>query len=430
MSRLNSLSGLRLSGLRLPGLYLSRVTADSPADLIESPPASSPPADSPPPSSAPPHLAAPSFLPGWDARIVVALITIGAVLTPILLDSSFWMTLFVTAGVYAAAAIGLNLLTGYTGQVSLGHASFLTIGGYAAAYFGASQGWPLLAWLALAALVGAAVGGIIGPFALRLKGDYLVVASLALLFITSHVVENWTSLTGGHNGTSTSKAPLDVGFGRYSLDFGELKIFGMEFTRNEGMFYLAWILVGLCAIVARNIVRSRPGRAMQAVRDRDTAAEALGVNSARYKIAAFVISSGMASAAGGLLAVSQRFLTPREPLAELIISIQFVAIIVVGGVATVFGAVIGAVLVTVVQEVIVEYTHWLDFNVPFLDRPLVSNQVLSDQIFNPGLFSSLLFGLLLLGFLLKWPGGVASWVRSLRLLVLRWAQRARATAGG
>lgn len=366
-------------------------------------------------SDQPPSASPSQFLRGWDARVAVSAIVVLLASLPVLLDSPFWMNVMVTAGAYAAAAIGLNILTGYTGQVSLGHAAFLTIGGYAAGYFGASQGWTLVLWLGMAAVCGAIIGGAVGPFALRVKGDYLVVVSLALLFITSHVVENWESVTGGHDGISVSKASLAIG----PVDFGDLRLFGMEFSREEGLFYLAWLLVGIFAVIARNIMRSRPGRALQAVRDRDTAAEVLGVSSARYKIAAFVLSSAMAATAGGVIAVAQRFLTPNEPLAELFISIQFVAIIVVGGVATIYGSVLGAVLLVALPEVIKEYTHWFDFTVPLFDRPLVSSSSLDQGLFNTGSFSNLLFGLLLVGFLLLWPRGIAGWLQSLRALLRR-----------
>lgn len=352
-----------------------------------------------------------SLLPGADTKIITGVVVLLALVYPALVDNDFWTTVLVTTGVYAAAAIGLNLLTGYTGQVSLGHAAFLTIGGYVAAHFGATLGWWMIVWLPLAGLFGAVVGGIIGPFALRVKGDYLVVVSLALLFVTSHLVRNWESVTKGNDGISVSKADLGLG----PLDFGNLRVFGLTFSREEGLFYLAWIMVGVFALIARNIVRSRPGRAMQAVRDRDVAAEALGVSSARYKIAAFVLSSAMASAAGGVLAAQQRFLTPKEPLLELFTSIQFVAIIVVGGVATVYGSIIGAFLLTVLPETIKTYTHWFDFNIPILDRKLVSSSTLDASLFNTaGSFSNFLFGLLLVGFLLMSPQGIAGWIRSLK----------------
>lgn len=370
-----------------------------------------------------------SLLPGTDTKITTAVVVLLVLLYPALVDNDFWTTVLVTTGVYAAAAIGLNLLTGYTGQVSLGHAAFLTMGGYVAAHFGATLGWWMIAWLPLAGVFGAVVGGIIGPFALRVKGDYLVVISLALLFVTSHLVRNWESVTGGNNGISVSKADLGLGplnFGDLRI-FGDLPILGQTFTREEGLFYLVWIMVGVFALIARNIVRSRPGRAMQAVRDRDVAAEALGVSSARYKIAAFVLSSAMASAAGGVLAAQQRFLTPKEPLLELFTSIQFVAIIVVGGVATVYGSIIGAFLLTVLPETIKTYTHWFDFNIPLLDRKLVSSSTLDASLFNTaGSFSNFLFGALLVGFLLMSPQGIAGWIRKLKSGPLKWRARSGA----
>jgi len=351
-----------------------------------------------------------ALLPGLDTKFSTLAIALIIVFYPVLADNDFWTTVLVSTGVFAAAAIGLNLLTGYTGQVSLGHAAFLTVGSYVAAYFGATQGLWMIVWLPLAGVFGAAVGAIIGPFALRVKGDYLVVISLALLFFTAHVVRNWESVTGGNDGISTSGADLGLG----PLNFADLRIFGHTFTREEGLFYLAWIMVGVFALIARNVVRSRPGRAMQAVRDRDTAAEVLGVSSAQYKIAAFVLSSAMASAAGAVLAVHQRFLTPTEPLLELFVSIQFVAIIVVGGVATVYGAIIGAFLLTVLPETIKTYTHWFDFNIPIWDKKLVSSSGIEPGLFNPGSFSNFLFGLLLVVFLLLSPQGIAGWIRAVK----------------
>lgn len=367
-----------------------------------------------------------SLLPGLDAKLSTLILVVAVVAYPVLVDSGFWTTVLVTSGVFAAAAIGLSLLTGYTGQVSLGHAAFLTVGSYVAAYFGVTQGLWLIVWLPLAGIFGAAIGGIIGPFALRVKGDYLVIISLALIFITAHVVRNWESVTGGNDGISTRGADLGLG----PLNFGDLRIFGRTFSREEGLFYLVWIVVGVFALISRNIVRTRPGRAMQAVRDKDTAAEVLGVSSASYKIAAFVLSSAMASTAGAVLAVQQRFLTPKEPLAELFVSIQFVAIIVVGGVATIYGAIIGAFFLTVIPETIKSYTHWFDFNIPFLDRKLVSSSGIDPGLFNPGSFSNFLFGLLLVGFLLLSPQGIAGWIRAVRRGVPHLWRKQRQLFGG
>ena len=350
------------------------------------------------------------LLPSPGAKVMAALGAAGVVVCPLVLDDPFWITVLGNAGTFAVAALGLSLLTGFCGQVSLGHAAFLTVGGYLAAFFGAGWGWPLPAWLALAAATGAVVGALVGPFALRFKGNYLVVVTLALIFVVTHVTRNWEGFTGGFDGISTNKAPLALG----GLDFGYMSAFGQRLDRQQGLFYLSWILVGLSALVVRNLVRSRPGRAMQAIRDHDLAAEVIGVSNARYKIAAFAISAAMASVAGAVYAVGLRFITPNEPLAELFLSIRFVAIIIVGGLGTVYGAVVGALLLGPLPELVKEFVSILDVTVPGLGRPLVSDVVAAEPIFSTAAFSEVLFGLLLLVALLFQPQGIAGLLRSLR----------------
>ena len=350
------------------------------------------------------------LLPGWGVRTVAAATVAGVVVCPLLLDDPFWITVLGNAGTFAVAALGLGLLTGFTGQVSLGHAAFLTVGGYLVAFFGAGWGWPLPAWLALAAAAGAAIGALVGPFALRFKGNYLVVVTLALIFVVTHVARNWEGFTGGFDGISTNKAPLAIG----GLDFADMSVFGRRLSREEGLFYLSWILVGLSALVLRNLVRTRPGRAMQAIRDRDLAAEVVGVSNARYKIAAFAISSAMASMAGAVYAVGLRFITPNEPLAELFLSIRFVAIIIVGGMGTVYGAIVGALLLGPLPELVKEFVSILDVTVPGLGRPLVSDTVAAEPLFSTSAFSEVLFGVLLVLALLFQPQGIAGLVRSVR----------------
>ena len=379
----------------------------------------------PPPAGAPtPAGAVTPLLPSAGAKVATLLFAAGVVVCPFLLNDPFWVTVLGNAGTFAAAALGLSLLTGFTGQVSLGHAAFLTIGGYMVGHFGGRLGWPLPAWLLLAAAVGAAVGALVGPFALRFKGNYLVVVTLALIFVVTHVARNWESFTGGFDGVSTHKAPLALG----ALDFADLSLFGREFSREQGLFYLSWILAGLGALLVRNIVRSRAGRAMQAIRDRDLAAEMVGVNTARYKIAAFTISSAMAAAAGAVHAVGLRFISPSEPLAELFLSIRFVAIIIVGGMGTVYGAVVGSLLLGPLPEVVKRFVEYLDFNVPGLGRPLVSTLVSDNPLFGVSAFSEILFGLLLVLFVLFWPQGIAGLVRSTRGR-LRGGLRGRASSG-
>ncbi len=350
------------------------------------------------------------LLPSAGAKIVTGLAVAGVVICPLVVRDSFWITVLGNAGTFALAALGLSLLTGFCGQVSLGHAAFLTVGGYLAAYFGAGWGWPLPAWLALSAVTGAIIGALVGPFALRFKGNYLVVVTLALIFVVAHVARNWESFTGGFDGVSTNKTPLAIG----GLDFGDMSAFGQRLDRQQGLFYLSWILVGIGALLVRNLVRSRPGRAMQAIRDGDLAAEVIGVSNARYKIAAFAISSAMASVAGALYAVGLRFITPNEPLADLFLSIRFVAIIIVGGMGTVYGAIVGALLLGPLPELVKEFVSVLDVTVPGLGRPLVSDTVASEPLFSTSAFSEALFGLLLVLTLIFKPQGIAGVVQSWR----------------
>jgi branched-chain amino acid transport system permease protein len=362
-------------------------------------------------------------LPDNLTRVSVGLAVVVTVLTPLALDDDFWMTVLANAGAFAVAAIGLSILTGYTGQVSLGHAALVTIGGYTVGYLGADKGWPMLAWMLAALIVGALVGAAIGPFALRLKGNYLVVVTLALLFITVYVVENWESVTGGFNGKSTNAASLSIG----PVDFADLQVFGKQFTREQGVFYLCWILVGLTALIGRNIVRTRPGRAMQAIRDRDVAAEVVGVSNAAWKVAAFSVSSAMGALGGALFAISIRFISPNNPAEELFLSIQFVAIIIVGGLGTIYGAVIGAILLGPLPELVQEFVGVFDFTIPILDRPLVGETPADNGIFSAASFSEILFGVLLVVFLIFAPDGIAGMIRRGRTRLARRREPGAAT---
>lgn len=314
--------------------------------------------------------------------------------------SPFQLTVMSYAGVFAIAAVGLSLLTGYTGQISLGHATFLGAGAYAAAWFGAELTWPLYVWLPLTAVTGGLLGAVVGPFALRLRGNYLVVVTLGLVFVGLHVFHEWEALTGGGAGTSLSAAPLEVG----PVDFSGMEILGRSFTRGEMVFFLVWALVVAAVVLAKNIVRTRPGRAMQAVRDRDVAAEIIGVSLGRYKVGAFALSSAFAGVAGGLYGVVQRFVSPEEW--SLFLSIQFIAIIIIGGLGTIFGAVLGAVTLGVLPRVIEEVSSNTDL-------PLVSGDLGGPEgVISVFSLNQMLFGVLIVLFLVFEPRGLAAaWLR-------------------
>lgn len=330
---------------------------------------------------------------GWR-RFGLALLVVVYLLGPLVL-SDFQLTVVDYAGIAAIGAIGLNVLTGYTGQISLGHGFFLGAGAYASAYVGGELDLPLPVWILTAAAIGALVGAVIGPFALRLRGSYLAIITLGLVFIGQHVFENWDSVTGGLNGTSVT-ASVSLG----PIDFADLEIFGKSFSRNAGYFYLIWGVVAIVALLIKNLMRTRLGRAFQAVRDRDAAAAVIGVRLARTKVMSFVISSSLAAVAGALYGSYQRFVNPEE--FGLFLSIEYVAMIVIGGVATVYGPVLGALFITAIPFVIEELSDRI---------PGVATQPGESGITVFAL-NQALFGLLIIAFLLFEPRGLAAiWMR-------------------
>ena len=318
-------------------------------------------------------------------------------LTPMFMIDPFWLSVLNYAGIAAIGAIGLNLLTGYTGQVSLGHAFFIGAGAYAAAAIGGDLGLPLVLWLPAAGLFGAAVGALIGPFALRLRGNYLAIVTLGLVFLGEHLFRNLESVTGGNSGASVT-AEVSLG----PLDFNQLTVAGDEYLRNQSWFWLIWGLVLVFALLVKNIVRTRPGRALQAVRDRDVAAEIIGVELGRYKVGAFALSSGLAAIAGALYGAYQQFVSPDE--FSLFLSIQYIAIIIVGGIGTIFGSIVGAVFIGGMPGLIDRYSESI---------PFVATSATDDGFISVFSLNQAIFGLLIVLFLIFEPRGIAAvWLRT------------------
>lgn len=330
------------------------------------------------------------------ARTGVAMLGLAWLLLPLNL-TDYPLVVLSYAGAAAIGAIGLNLLTGYTGQVSLGHAFFTGAGAYTCAYLGAQRGLPVVVWLPAAAAIGCITGAAIGPFALRLRGNYLVVITLGLVLLGEHVFKNWDSVTGGGNGTSTTGA---LG----TLDASHFTLFGSAYTREQGFFWLIWAVVALGALLAKNIVRSRPGRAMQAIRDGDLAAEVIGVSQARYKVGAFVVSSGYAAVGGALYAVLQGRLDPTQ--FGLVLGIQFVAIVIVGGLGTIFGSIVGAIVLGGLPRVIEALTR--DNDLPFVS----GDRGGPEGFLTVASLNKSLYGAIIIAFLIAEPRGLAGvWLR-------------------
>jgi len=247
----------------------------------------------------------------------------------------------------------------------------------------------------IGALGGAAVGGIIGaavgPFALRLRGNYLAIVTLALIYLGDHIFRNVDSLTGGNNGIGVT-TPTSLG-----VDFSNLSVGGQDFSRNQGYFWLIWAIVALVALLAKNLVRTRPGRALQAVRDRDVAAEVIGVRLGVYKVGAFAVSSAIAAVGGALLGSYQQYVSPDQW--SLFLSIQYIAIIIVGGVGTIFGSVLGALFLGGLPAIIDKYSGSI---------PGVYSKVGDSGFLSVFAFQQAIFGLFIIGFLVFEPRGLAA----------------------
>jgi branched-chain amino acid transport system permease protein len=350
------------------------------------------------------------------------------------------MSLLNFAGVFAIGTLALNLLTGFAGQVSLGHATFIGAGAYAAGYFGqdlvvGGHHLPFLVWLALAGVVGAVIATAVGPFALRLRGDYLAVITVGMLVFAEHVFNAWADITGGTPGRSNLPQPtLAVWPGKtivFSVPGGtDADLFGFTYTRDQAFFWLIWAFVAVAVIVARNVTRTRTGRAMMAVRDRDLSAEAIGVNIAATKIKAFALCGAMAGVAGALYGSLIQSVTPE--FFDLKLSIQYVAMMVVGGSGTILGSVLGAVSIIGLER-LTDRFKWI-FTLPGVrhvlffvstssnERPTTSGLrgfIDRMQIELPN-FVRLLYGLLIVVALRFFPNGIAAlWDRTKRF-VRRW----------
>lgn len=267
-------------------------------------------------------------------NILSLLILAGVILAlPLGLGNSYYLNVLVFVGIYSLITIGLSLLMGYTGQISLGHAAFFGLGAYTSGVLSTKFGVsPWLALLAAIFLTGGIAFLIAAP-ALKLKGHYLAMATLAFGYIVFIVFNQASSLTGGPSG------------------FGQIPRFrlGNFLLRSDvHYYYLVWTLVIVVLLVSLNIIHSRVGRALRSIHEGELTANIMGVNTAKYKIQVFVLSAVYASLAGSLYAHFITFLNP-TPFG-FHFSIVLVAMVAVGGMASVWGAMIGAALLTILPE--------------------------------------------------------------------------------
>ncbi|MBL8382885.1 MAG: branched-chain amino acid ABC transporter permease [Burkholderiales bacterium] len=272
--------------------------------------------------------------------------------------------------IFALASLGLMVLTGYTGQVSLGHAAFLAIGAYAEALL-LNAGWPLPASLAAAAALSGAAGLAIGMPAIRVSGLYLAMVTLAFAILLEHAVGHWSSLTGGFTGMAVP----------------EPRLAGVSLGTPTGFYFLCLALLAAVLLALVNLMRGHLGRAFVGVRDSEAAAWGLGIRVPLVKVQAFVLSAAITGLAGALLAHQTKYLTPDG--FGMMLSMQLVLAVVIGGLGSLRGAILGAILIGLLPSFI---SHLKPF--------------LPDRIAKQFGLEIFVFGAVLVGFVLFEPLGL------------------------
>ena len=323
----------------------------------------------------------------WSAVLVAAL-----VFTPYVLNSyalSFLTIILITA----VGALGLNILTGYTGLISLGHVGFLVTGAYAYAVMVSKYGFPPIVGFLAAGLVPALASLVVGAPSLRLKGLYLAITTLAFSFIINTIILEARSVTNGARGISVQRP----------------QIFGVSFDSDAAFTYLCLGFATATLLATLNIRRSRVGRAFVAIRDNDTAARVMGINLHAYKLLAFITSAFITGIAGALYGIYLSFVSVEG--FPFLLSIEALAILIVGGLGTALGAVLGTVLIVLLPEAT---------RVVF---SLFSAQM--DAMFSTGAqeLKSMLYGVVIIVFLRFQPRGLVGAWHDIRQLWVNWPLR-------
>ncbi|MDD5189728.1 MAG: branched-chain amino acid ABC transporter permease [Dehalococcoidales bacterium] len=297
-----------------------------------------------------------------------------------LIAAPFWFNNYLLGvanliGITIIAATGLNILTGYCGQLSIGHAAFMAVGAFTSAILTGRFHVPFLAAILAAGILAGLVGVLVGIPSLRVKGFYLAISTIAAYFIILWVINHWTNMTGGFMGMSVPPA----------------EILGISFTSQASQFYL---ILGFTAVVifgAKNLARTKVGRAFIAVRDNDLAAEVMGINLFNYKLLAFFIGCFLAGIAGGLTAHWVGFISGEN--FSLTESILYVGMIIIGGMGSTMGPIFGAIFIRLLGEVVTRMV------------PVMESTLSLPAGFATG-FGPMLFGLVIILFLVLEPRGI------------------------
>lgn len=328
----------------------------------------------------------------WTIVVVAILF---AVVVP-LFANDFWLALLNLVLIAIVGGLGLNILMGYCGQVSIGHAAFIMVGAYAAAHGVTTLRMPFWLGIIFAGVVAALWGVVFGVPSLRVKGLYLAIATWAAQLITEWIMTHVIWISGGAEATIVIPA---VRFGSWAMD------------SLRDYYYLNLIITVIGIVVAMNLVRGPIGRAFIAIRDRDMAAEALGINLFRYKLLAFAIASFYAGVTGAMYAYNYRIATYEA--FDLTVSINFLAMVIIGGMGSILGTIFGAAFITFMNPLL---RIILDHLTVLFTEPGKLGDIM--KIFSQ--VRIILFGVLIIIFLILEPEGLNKLWRNVKAYFRVW----------
>ncbi len=323
----------------------------------------------------------------WFVRIWLIAFLIGCAVFPIF-GSKYMISTMIEVGIAIIACHGLNLLTGFTGQISLGHAAFLGVGAYTSSIL-VSHGVPFSVSLACAGAMAALIGMIFGIPSLRLKGLYLAMATIAAQFIIEFTIRRWDKLTGGVEGMYVDPGSLGP----------------LHFDDRIHLYYLTLILAVAATLVLKNIIRSRSGRAFVAIRDRYLAAEVIGVNIFKYRLMSFATASFFAGVAGALVAQYLEVITHESFTISQ--SIDYLAMCIIGGLGHTLGGIFGVAFWFILERILEVVTTSLNSAYPDHITWFVS-------------IREIVFGLVIVLFLIFEPDGLAARWRTIKAYWKLW----------
>lgn len=324
-------------------------------------------------------------------RIAIGIWLAVMLVLPWIVDSELWLGIGIFTLIAGIGALGMQVIVGFAGQISLGHAAFIGIGASAGAYLGVDRGLPWYIWIPAATLLTGLLGAAIAPVAVRIRGLYLAVATLALVFIVQYVLEIWTSVSGGINGRTAAPVEIngqDILYGYWSDGEEVLSSF-------QAWWYFALAFLLIAMVATANLKRSRIGRAFMAVRDHDLAVGVVGIPSTTTKLIAFAISAAMAGLTGALLSAYMGHLSPGQW--SLMLSVEYIAMAVIGGLGSVGGAVLGALFVRAMPQLVIVLAEYL---------PFISTELTTSGGLTAPLISEFLYGLAIVLVLLFEPRGL------------------------